>query len=188
MRNPLLASAVLASLLFTGCVFVHATDEGSHSAGLRAHAHAAGGARASATLEARSSSTVSGKASFSEQEGGVLVEIEVHHAPPGWHAVHVHEKGDCSASDGSSAGGHFNPLSKNHGSPQAPEHHCGDLGNLWVDEHGDGRHVLLMPDLSVADGASSVRGRALIVHAGVDDLVTQPTGNAGGRIACGVIQ
>ncbi|MSR60870.1 MAG: superoxide dismutase family protein [Planctomycetes bacterium] len=131
---------------------------------------------------------LSGTASFREQQGGVLIEIEVHHAPPGWHAVHVHEKGDCSAPDASSAGGHFNPLAKNHGSPQAPEHHCGDLGNFWVDEQGEGRHVLLMSELTVADGPNSVRGRALIVHAGVDDLVTQPTGNAGGRIACGVIQ
>ena len=187
MRHPLLASSVLASLFFTGCIFVHATDS-SHSAEAKAHAHAAGGARANATLEARSSAMLSGTASFREQQGGVLIEIEVHHAPPGWHAVHVHEKGDCSAPDASSAGGHFNPLAKNHGSPQAPEHHCGDLGNFWVDEQGEGRHVLLMSELTVADGPNSVRGRALIVHAGVDDLVTQPTGNAGGRIACGVIQ
>jgi Cu-Zn family superoxide dismutase len=158
-------------------------------------AHAQGGAhrsqpaaRASATIESRSGSTLGGTATFTEQKGGVLVEIVVHRAPPGWHAVHVHEKGDCSAADASSAGGHFNPASKSHGSPHAPEHHAGDLGNLWVDAQGEGHHVLLMPDLTVQDGPSSVRGRAIIVHTGVDDLVTQPTGNAGGRIGCGVIQ
>ena len=182
MQKLLLTCSVLAAALTAACVFVHATDESGE------HHHHAGGAHAAATLEARSDSHLTGKASFTESEGGVLVELEVHHAPPGWHAVHVHEKGDCSAPDASSAGGHFNPATKNHGSPHAPEHHAGDLGNMWVDEHGDGHHVLLMPDLTVADGPTSVRGRAIIVHAGVDDLVTQPTGNAGGRIGCGVIQ
>jgi Cu-Zn family superoxide dismutase len=174
-------ASLLVSCFGTACIWVHATEDSSHD-------HAGGGPRASAKIEARSGSTVSGTATFRETKGGVLVEIEIHHAPPGWHAAHIHEKGDCSAEDGSSAGGHFNPATKNHGSPHAPEHHAGDLGNLWVDEHGEGHHVLLMPDLTVADGANSVRGRAVIVHASVDDLVTQPTGNAGGRIGCGVIQ
>jgi Cu-Zn family superoxide dismutase len=181
MRTPFLAGPALVAGLAAACVFVHATDES-----LDDHRHS--GARATARIESRSGSTVSGKASFTETRGGVLVEIEIHHAPPGWHAVHVHEHGDCSAEDASSAGGHFNPASKSHGSPHAPDHHAGDLGNLWVDEKGDGHHVLLMPDLTVQAGPASVRGRALIVHASVDDLVTQPTGNAGGRIGCGVIQ
>lgn len=180
MRIALLAVTALTTGLCTACVLVHASDVDSE------HEHHGPGA--SATIESRSGSSLSGKASFHEAKGGVLVEIEVHHAPPGWHAVHVHEKGDCSAADGSSAGGHFNPATKGHGSPHAPEHHAGDLGNMWVDEQGEGHHVLLMPDLTVADGPASVRGRALIVHASVDDLVTQPTGNAGGRIGCGVIQ
>jgi len=172
----------------------------SHDAHAAEHGHAHGavaavpavpvptGPSARATLEARSGSQLSGHATFTEVEGGVLVEIVVQHTAPGWHAVHVHEKGDCSAPDGASAGGHFNPATKNHGSPHAPEHHAGDLGNLWVDANGAGRHVILMPELTVADGDHSVRGRAIIVHAGVDDLVSQPTGNAGGRIGCGVIQ
>lgn len=185
MRTLSLVASVLVAAFGTACVFVHASDSSSKSSAAHTAAKAA---HARATIESRSGSTVTGQASFTEAKGGVLVEIEVHHAPPGWHAVHVHEKGDCSAPDGSSAGGHFNPASKSHGSPHAPEHHAGDLGNLWVDEQGEGHHVILMPDLSVADGPTSVRGRAIIVHAGVDDLVTQPTGNAGGRIGCGVIQ
>lgn len=178
----------LVTLLTSGlsaCVFVHATD--TDPAGDSKHAHGSS-ARASAKIESRSGSTLSGTATFAEQAGGVLVEINVQGAPPGWHAVHVHEHGNCSAPDGASAGGHFNPATKNHGSPHAPEHHAGDLGNMWVDEGGKGRHVLLMPDLAVKDGPNSVRGRSIIVHASVDDLVTQPTGNAGGRIGCGVIQ
>jgi Cu-Zn family superoxide dismutase len=179
MRVPI--PFTLLALSLSAC---HSAHHG-HTDGA---AHAAGGAKAMATIESRSGSTVSGQASFVEQPGGVLVEIVVHHAPPGWHAVHVHEKGDCSAPDATSAGGHFNPATKSHGSPHASEHHAGDLGNMWVDEQGEGHHVLLMPDLSVKDGPTSVRGRAIIVHAGVDDLVTQPTGNAGGRIGCGAIQ
>ena len=174
-------------------LFLCLASSACRSGGEQDHAHVAGGlhatgAKAEAKIEARSDSEISGLATFTEVEGGVLVEIAVHHAPPGWHAAHVHDKGDCSAPDASSAGGHFNPATKNHGSPHAPEHHAGDLGNLWVDAHGEGRHVILMPELTVADGDHSVRGRAVIVHAGVDDLVTQPTGNAGGRIGCGVIR
>jgi Cu-Zn family superoxide dismutase len=189
MRNVLLAGLVLATALSASCVFVHARDEGGDEPHVRSsQATAATGPSASATIEARSGSTVSVEATFTETAGGVLVEIVVHHAPPGWHAVHVHEVGDCSAADGSSAGSHFNPAGHKHGSPHAPEHHAGDLGNMWVGDDGEGHHALLMPELTVADGPSSVRGRAVIVHASVDDLVTDPTGNAGGRIGCGVIR
>ena len=182
---PLLALAAPA------CVFVHAKDDG-HAGHAAAGGHDtathATGETAEATIEARSDAKLTGKATFTEVAGGVLVEIMVKNTAPGWHAVHVHDKGDCSAADGSSAGGHFNPATKSHGSPHAPEHHAGDLGNLWVDANGEGHHVILMPELTVAAGDHSVRGRAIIVHAGVDDLVTQPTGNAGGRIGCGVIR
>jgi Cu-Zn family superoxide dismutase len=188
MRKSLLVPALLSVTLATACVFVRATDEDGPGKDSHAALHAGTGAHAMASIESRSGSTVTGSATFTETEGGVLVEVEVHHAPPGWHAVHVHEKGDCSAPDAVSAGGHFNPGSKAHGSPDAPDHHAGDLGNMSVDENGEGRHVRLMPELTVADGEFSVRGRALVVHASADDLVTQPTGNAGGRIGCGVIQ
>lgn len=188
-RSFLVPALLLGSL--SACVLGRSSDE--HAA----HPHAAAaapaqatrtGERAEARIEARSDSKLTGKATFTEVEGGVLVEIEVQGTAPGWHAVHVHEKGDCSAPDGSSAGGHFNPATKNHGSPHAPEHHAGDLGNLHVGADGTGHHVILMPELTVAAGEHSVRGRSIIVHAGVDDLVSQPTGNAGGRIGCGVIQ
>jgi len=180
MRTPALPVLAAALFLVPACVIVKA--KGTAGSAPRT------GERATAKIEARSNSSLSGNATFTEQKGGVLVEIELRDAPPGWHAVHVHEKGDCSAPDGTSAGGHFNPATKSHGSPHAPDHHAGDLGNVWVDEKGEGHHAILMPDLTVADGPASVRGRAIIVHAGVDDLVTQPTGNAGGRIGCGVIQ
>src|SRR5258705_7252674 len=116
MRITILTGLSLAAGLSTACIWVHATDDSHHS-----HSSESGGPRASAKIEARSGSTVSGTATFTETKGGVLVEIEIHHAPPGWHAAHIHEKGDCSAEDGTSAGGHFNPAGKNHGSPHPPQ-------------------------------------------------------------------
>ena len=177
MRNVILVGGALVLGIAAACAFVDAelTDENAH------------GPSAHATIEARSGSTLEGHATFTEVAGGVLVEIEVKKVSPGYHAVHVHEKGDCSAPDGASAGGHFNPAGMNHGSPHAMDHHAGDLGSMLVDDKGNGHHVILMPDLTVRSGPNSVVGRAIIVHEKIDDLVTQPTGNAGGRIGCGVI-
>jgi len=136
----------------------------------------------------KSGSSLHGWVSFTEEPGGALVWLEVEDAPPGWHAVHVHEVGDCSSEDGKSAGGHFNPMGVAHGAPHAAVHHAGDLGNMFVDEDGNGLHVLFAPGLTVAEGDHSVVGRAIIIHAGADDLVSQPTGAAGGRIGCGEIE
>jgi Cu-Zn family superoxide dismutase len=104
------------------------------------------------------------------------------------HGFHIHEKGDCSAPDASSAGSHFNPGSKPHGGPSGGDRHGGDLGNLSADNYGTATVKLNVEGISVAQGApNSIVGRALIVHADADDLKTQPTGNSGKRIACGVI-
>jgi Cu-Zn family superoxide dismutase len=174
---PLVLSLPIGALL--ACTASDARDD---------HAHHGDGATAHAVIEARSGSQVAGEAWFVERAGGVQVTMTIRNASPGWHAAHVHEKGDCSAEDGSSAGGHFNPDGHPHGAPHAMEHHAGDLGNVWVEEDGTGYHVVFMPELTVAQGTHSVVGRAIIVHEKVDDLVTQPTGDAGGRIGCGVIQ
>ena len=96
------------------------------------------GAEANATIEARSGSSLSGEARFVEDEHGVLVHVRVENAPPGWHAMHIHEVGDCSGADGKTAGGHFNPDGHRHGAPSASDKHAGDLGNLWVGEDGRG--------------------------------------------------
>ncbi len=167
----------------TSCVAVFGDGHSSHH---DHHDHK--GRQATAVVEGKSGSDLSGFATFTEKEGGVLVELTVHNTPPGWHAVHIHETGDCSSEDGKSAGGHFNPDGHDHGSPHAPVHHAGDLGNMWVGDDGDGFHSLFMPRLTVDKGTYGVIGRAIIVHAGIDDLVSQPTGNAGGRIGCGEIR
>jgi Cu-Zn family superoxide dismutase len=172
-----LAPLSVAVLLLAACT--NLTGDGSSMAD---------GPSAHARIEGRSGSALSGTATFVETASGVIVDVQVVGAPGGWHAVHVHQVGDCSAEDGTSAGGHFNPDGVIHGSPDAAEHHAGDLGNMWVDENGIGRKVILMPELTVSPGTHSVVGRSIIVHAGADDLVSQPTGGAGGRIGCGEIQ
>ena len=143
--------------------------------------------KATATIEARSGSSLSGTAEFVMHDDKLMITVSLKGAPPGPHAVHIHEKGDCSAPDASSAGAHFNPGGHQHGSPDAPEHHAGDLGNIVIGEDGTGSLMVHSGELGLAGGPNSVLGRALIVHEKSDDFVTQPTGNAGGRIGCGVI-
>jgi len=144
-------------------------------------------AQAKATIEARSGSSLTGTATFTEKDGGVDVVVDVSGAPAGTHAVHLHEKGDCSAPDATSAGGHFNPTNVPHGAPDAPQHHAGDFGNMTVGADGKGHLTLHSGMLTVGPGPGSVIGHAIIVHANADDMTTQPTGNAGGRIGCGVV-
>lgn len=141
-----------------------------------------------ATLEARSGSTVTGTVSFFADPGAPIhVVITVRGAAPGKHAVHIHEKGDCSAADASSAGSHFNPEKKAHGDHGSPEHHPGDFGNIEVGPDGTGHLELDSSSFTIAPGPLSARGLAVIVHEKPDDF-GQPTGNAGGRQACGIIQ
>jgi Cu-Zn family superoxide dismutase len=139
-------------------------------------------------IEAKSGSKLSGKAVLTETEGGVHVVLTLEGLEAGEHGAHVHEKGDCSAADGASAGGHFNPQSKDHGLPGAEKRHLGDLGNITIGKDGKGSLDITAPgaNLKAGDSASFV-GRAIIVHAKKDDG-GQPTGNAGGRVGCGVIK
>jgi len=145
------------------------------------------GPTATAMIEGRSGSTLTGTATFVQNGDAVHVTVDVAGAPEGVHAVHLHEKGDCSAPDATSAGGHFNPMHMEHGSPDAPSHHAGDFGNMTVAGDGHGHLELDTTMLTVLPGDRSVAGRAIVVHAKEDDMHTQPTGNAGGRIGCGVV-
>jgi Cu-Zn family superoxide dismutase len=145
-------------------------------------------AQAKATIEPKSGSTVTGTATFTEVEGGVKVVVKIEKAPPGTHGLHIHEKGDCSAPDATSAGGHFNPTSMAHAGPMDKEHHAGDLGNIEIKADGTGTLEITSSMLTVKPGPNSVVGRAVVFHEKADDLKTQPTGNAGGRLGCGVVQ
>ena len=149
----------------------------------------AGGPKAVAALTSKSGSNTKGNATFTAKAGKVTLKVKVTGLTPGEHAIHLHEKGDCSAPDGASAGGHWNPSAENHGKwGHAPFHH-GDLGNLVADAKGKAELTIETDLWTIGDGKpSDVVGRSVIVHATADDFTTQPTGNAGGRVACGVIQ
>src|SRR3989441_1223916 len=144
--------------------------------------------KAVAAIESKSGSHVTGKATFREANGKVTLTLEIEGADPGTHAVHLHEKGDCTAPDGASAGGHWNPTHENHGKWGTPPFHRADIGNLEVGADGKGS-LTMTTDLWSIGGApeTDVVGKAIIVHAKADDFTTQPTGNAGGRVACGVV-
>jgi Cu-Zn family superoxide dismutase len=129
---------------------------------------------------------VRGTVKFTKVAGGVRVVADITGLKPGEHGFHIHEFGDASSADGMAAGGHFNPAKENHGAPTAAVRHAGDLGNIKADANG--RATLDQVDAKLSlDGAASIIGRAVVVHANPDDLTTQPTGNAGGRVAVGVI-
>ncbi len=142
---------------------------------------------ASATLAPTAKSKVTGTIAFKEVDGGVEVTATVENLKPGDHAYHVHEKGDCTAPDASSAGGHFNPGGHPHGAPDAEHRHEGDFGNLTAGKDGKATKTFVMKGISLDDSPTSIVGKGFIVHEKADDFKTQPTGNAGGRVACGVI-
>jgi superoxide dismutase, Cu-Zn family len=138
-------------------------------------------------IEARSGSALAGFVTVKRRAGVVKLFLNVVNVPPGDHGVHLHQVGDCTASDASSAGPHWNPENHQHGGP-ADGAHLGDLGNLHVDDTGRGLLTFTSPAWSLGDGTDfDILGRALVVHEKADDLVTQPAGNAGARIGCGVI-
>lgn len=128
----------------------------------------------------------SGTVTFTKVDGGVRVEAEIKGLTPGMHGFHIHEFGDTSSPDAMSAGGHFNPGKTDHGAPGAGKHHVGDLGNIEANAKGTAKVDMVDPTLGFY-GPGSIIGRGLIVHEKADDLKTQPTGNAGGRVAAGVI-
>jgi Cu-Zn family superoxide dismutase len=124
---------------------------------------------------------------FTGEGDGVKVVADLEGLTPGQkHAFHIHQYGDCSSPDGMSAGGHYNPEKHQHGLPETENRHAGDLGNVQADQDGKAHYEITVHNITVGGAKNPILGRAVIVHAKVDDG-GQPTGNAGGRIACGVI-
>ena len=122
----------------------------------------------------------------SEDNSGLLVHVAVDNLPPGLHGFHIHTTGDCSAADFTSAGGHWNPDNTNHGiNSEAPNPHAGDLPNLLIEDSGAG--AIDAASNGTFDGLMDEDGSAIVIHAGEDDYVSQPSGDAGARIACGVL-
>ncbi len=144
------------------------------------------------TMEAKSGSDVTGKVTFTEEEGKVTMLATLSGLTPGEHAIHLHEKADCSSEDGKSTGGHWNPTSEPHGKwGDETGYHRGDIGNFMADEEGNAT-VEFSTDLwclGCEDETKNILGKAVIVHQGVDDFTSQPSGAAGARISCtGIIE
>ena len=143
---------------------------------------------ASASLAPTTGNTARGTVTFTPDGDEVRVRANVSGLKPNAeHGFHVHEKGDCSSGDGMSAGGHYNPAGKPHG-PQSSEHHAGDMPSLRADANGNASASFELKGVSVGGGSADLVGKGLIVHRDPDDYRTQPTGNAGPRIACAVIR
>lgn len=146
------------------------------------------GKSARAALSATRGHEASGSVRFEgEQDGLIRVSGTITGLAPGEHGFHIHRKGDCSAPDATSAGGHFNPTDERHGGPREADHHVGDLGNIRADADGRATVDVVVPHLQL-HGERSIIGRAVIVHADADDLESQPSGDAGARVACGTIE
>ena len=149
----------------------------------------ADGPKATATLEPTKGSTVRGTVTFMEHHGKVHVTGAISGLKPsGEYGFHIHEAGDCSSGDGMSAKGHFNPQGKPHAHAGTSERHAGDLPSIKSDGSGNAKIDAMVDIITVAPSPTSVVGRGLIVHVQPDDFKTQPTGNAGARSACAVIQ
>ncbi len=164
------------------------SEAGSSEASAQAGSDAPPPKSVETIFQAKSGSKLSGKATLTETAEGVKVVLSLDGVPPGDHGSHVHEKGDCSAPDAASAGGHFNPASSPHALPSSSPRHLGDLGNINVAADGKGTLDIVAPGANLKEGdPHSFLGRAIIVHEKKDDG-GQPSGNAGGRIGCAEIK
>lgn len=192
-------SPVLAALLLAACQMGGQSGTDSSGAG---PAKSASGATSSASptdatpirqaradLQAKSGSKVAGTVDFTERDGQVRIEVKASGLTPNSeHAIHIHEKGDCSAPDATSAGGHFNPDNQPHGNPHEAKRHAGDLPNLRVSSSGNATAIYDVKGLTLDNDFRGILQRAVVIHAKADDYKSQPAGDAGGRIACGVIR
>ena len=144
---------------------------------------------ATATLQPSSGQTAKGTVHLTDVgDGNIEVQVDLTGVPAGTHGFHIHEKGDCG-NNAQNAGGHFNPTGMVHGAPDAVSHHSGDFGNVTADANGEVHTHFTTHSISLKSGDSiNPVGRAVVLHDKDDDLVTQPSGNAGARIACGVIE
>jgi len=175
----LAAMIAVAPMVLAGC------STNGNASGAASGAAPEGGRVASAALLTAAGKNV-GKVTVREVEGGLSVALEVRDMPPGMHGAHLHTVGKCEGPDFASAGGHWNPTNMKHGSmnPQGP--HEGDMPNLMVGPDGSGTLTARIPGASF-DGLMDADGAAMVVHAAADDLMTDPSGNSGARLACGVL-
>lgn len=206
MKRITILSAILASALALGACgssqesssdesdmsssSATAMHDAEHEAAHAAHAaEAAMQESATAVVRATSGHQIEGVVHFEQVADGVRVRATLHNLMPNsTHGFHIHEVGDCSAPDGTSAGGHYNPEGHDHGGPDSADRHAGDLGNIESDSGGNATLDMTVSNVTLHGAMNPIVGRSVIVHEGNDDLVSQPTGAAGARIGCGVIE
>ena len=178
-RRALFAAVVATGLTFsvTGCA---SSDAHEHPSAL------AGQTEGVAVLIPTKGNTTAGVVRFSQSGHAVKIVGVVSGLTPGQHAMHIHEFGDGSSADGTSAGSHYNPEGHAHGAPGSGAHHAGDFGNITADASGNSTFELTVHNITVAGVTNPIVGRALVIHAKADDF-TQPVGNAGPRVAVGII-
>jgi Cu-Zn family superoxide dismutase len=172
-----------AALLF---VFILSSSFQTTINPVSANRSVVGNPKAICVLYPTQGNNVSGIITFTRVESGVRIVADIKGLTKGKHGFHIHEFGDCSSADGSSAGGHFNPAGMNHGAPMDNMRHMGDMGNIEANDQGNA-HLDYVDNMLSLEGENSIIGRSVVIHKGEDDLKTQPTGNAGPRVACGVI-
>ncbi|AWG21828.1 superoxide dismutase [Flavobacterium faecale] len=173
--KKIILSFVLMAVAFLGCKSLYSSND----------------KKLTLNFEAKSGSNVAGIATFVEKDGKVTLEANFTGLTPGVHAIHIHEKSDCSSPDGKSTGGHWNPTFKNHGKWGVGEYHKGDIGNFTADKNGNGSIKFTTDEWNIGSGDATkdILNHGIIVHQGTDDFKTQPTGDAGGRVACtGIIR
>jgi superoxide dismutase, Cu-Zn family len=191
IQRTLLAAAVL-TLGLAGCGAEQGTDDTSGEAGTEttevgtATPTANGGASASATLQSAEGQPA-GTATVSDADGMIRVSLSVEGLPPGAHGAHVHTTGSCEAPAFETAGGHWNPTNAQHGLESPQGQHAGDMPNLQIGEDGRGTLEYTLEGATLA-GLLDSDGSAIVVHASADDQMTDPSGNSGDRIACGVFR
>lgn len=141
-------------------------------------------------MGSKSGSNVTGSVVFTQMDGEVEMKVALNGLTPGTHAIHLHENGDCSSADGKSAGGHWNPNAKEHGDWDGGMNHMGDIGNLEANEDGTANLTFSTDKwcMDCDDDSRNILGKGVIVHAVADDFESQPSGAAGARVACGVIE
>lgn len=144
--------------------------------------------KAVAELQPTRNYSAAGQVEFFQQGNEVIVQGRFTGLKPGAHGFHIHDKGDCSAPDGTSAGGHFNPTKQTHGHPDHAAHHLGDMPVLEANAQGEASFRSKLSGVTLDSGEVGIIGRSLIIHADADDFTSQPAGNSGARIACGVIK
>ena len=193
MKNYALLFSLALTLGFTSCKNENKdkeTDETMTTDATEVQEEAPVSKKLTISIDSKSGSTATGNVVFTEEDGEVSMTAVFEGLEPGMHAIHIHENADCSADDGTSAGGHWNPTKEQHGKwGDAEGYHKGDIGNFEADDNGNGTITMATDEwcIDCEDATKNIVGKGVIVHQGADDFTSQPSGAAGARVSCGGI-